>query len=307
MALSCDVLVIGGGSAGSVLARRLSDDPAVRVILVEAGPAAESLMVRMPAGFAYAISSRRFDWLYESEPEPGLGGRSVPCPRGKVLGGSSAINAMAFVRGAPEDYDEWARFAGPGWGYRACLPFFRRLETYSGGASEWRGGDGPLFVQRPAWSSPLNEVFLAAAAEAGYPLNPDPNGARLEGFGPMDQTIRGGERESAARAFLKPVLPRRNLTLLTGTRALSLRLDGRRVTGAEVAGPQHSGTIAAGETICCAGAIDSPRLLRSPASARPICCGGPACRSATTCPGSAPTCRTMSTSRCARPATSPAR
>ena len=166
MALGCDVLVIGGGSAGSVLARRLSDDPAVRVILVEAGPAAESLMVRMPAGFAYAISSRRFDWLYESEPEPGLGGRTVPCPRGKVLGGSSSINGLGFIRGHPLDFERWAEDGASGWSYREVLPYFRRSESWDGGANDYRGGDGPVRVMTPGCREPLYAMFLEAGRAA---------------------------------------------------------------------------------------------------------------------------------------------
>lgn len=261
MTITCDYLVIGGGSAGCVLARRLSDDPAKKVVLVEAGPARETLMVRMPAGFAYAISSRRFDWNYESEPEPALGGRVVPCPRGRVLGGSSAINAMAFVRGTAQDYDGWAAQIGPEWSYRKCLPYFKRIETYSGGASPYRGGDGPLYVQRPRYSSPLNDLFLSASQEAGFPGNPDPNAASLEGFGPMDQTIAQGQRASAARAYLSPVVPRPNLRILADTGATRLIVAGMKVLGAHVTGPHFSGEIHAGETISCAGAINSPKLL----------------------------------------------
>ncbi|HVY98091.1 MAG TPA: choline dehydrogenase [Dongiaceae bacterium] len=258
-----DYVIVGAGTAGCVLANRLTEDGKATVALIEAGSSDAHPYITMPAAFTYAISSDRFDWGYSSAPEPHLDGRAIPCPRGRVLGGSSSVNAMAFVRGQHRDYDEWAAGGLVGWAWADCLPYFKRVETFSGGADALRGDDGPLHVTRPIYSTPLNARFLAACAEAGYRPGIDTNGASQEGFGPMDQTIHHGRRESAARAYLAPAKSRANLRIFTSVLADRVRLEGGRAAGVEVLRDgRRSAVTARREVILSAGAIGSPAILQ---------------------------------------------
>ena len=207
-----DYVIVGGGSAGSALANRLSADPSARVLVLEAGRPDYrwDVFIHMPAALTFPIGSRFYDWKYESEPEPCLNGRRVYHARGKVLGGSSSINGMIFQRGNPLDYERWA--ADPGmadWDYAHCLPYFKRMETCVAGADEYRGGQGPLVLERGPASSPLFRAFFEAVQQAGYPLTKDVNGFQQEGFAAFDRNIHRGRRLSAARAYLHPVMSRR--------------------------------------------------------------------------------------------------
>jgi choline dehydrogenase len=263
-----DVVIVGGGSAGCVLANRLSENPATNVLVLEAGRAdyAWDVYIHMPAALSFPIGSRFYDWRYRSEPEPYMHGRRIYHARGKVLGGSSSINGMIFQRGNPLDYERWA--ADPGmerWDYAHCLPYFKRMETCLAGADEWRGGDGPLKLERGAATNPLFKAFLDAVQQAGYPLTDDVNGFRQEGFGTFDRTIYRGRRLSAARAYLHPVKQRPNLEIRTRAFITRVNFDGRRATGVEVTERGFRGrheTIEAGEVILCGGAINSPQLLQ---------------------------------------------
>jgi choline dehydrogenase len=259
-----DHVIVGAGSAGCVLAARLTEDPDCRVLLLEAGPWDRSWRIRMPAAVGTLLASTRFNWSFQSEPEPHLGGRRLVHPRGRVVGGSSSINGMVYVRGHARDYDAWAQAGARGWGYTDILPYFRRAETRAGGGDAYRGGDGPLHVDRPDLAaSPLAEAFLAAGLEAGYPRTDDVNGRQQEGFGPIDRTTRGGERWSAARAYLHPAAGRPNLTIVTGALALGVRLEGGRAVGVDYATDGRTGHAAAERgVILAAGAFGSPHLLQ---------------------------------------------
>src|SRR4051795_2896853 len=261
-----DFIIIGGGSAGSILANRLSDDRANRVLVLEAGGSdyPGDGYIHMPAGLMFPIGSRFYDWKYESEPEPAMGGRRVYHARGKVLGGSSSINGMIFQRGNPMDYERWASDSGmETWDYAHCLPYFKKMETCLAGADEWRGGSGPLVLERGPATSPLFRAFFAACQEAGYPLTKDVNGVQQEGFAPFDRTIHNGRRLSAARAYLHPVMKRPNLTVRT--RALFGRVlcGGGRAVGVEYTRGRGAARRAyAGEVVLSGGAINTPQLLQ---------------------------------------------
>jgi choline dehydrogenase len=259
--VSYDYVIVGGGSAGCALAARLTEDASTRVLLLEAGRTDSlwDLYIHMPAALSFPSGNRFYDWRYASEPEPHLNGRRIAHARGKVLGGSSSINGMIFQRGNPLDYERWS--ADPGleaWDYRHCLPYFKRMETCLAGADEWRGGDGPLPLERGPADGPLFGAFFEAVQEAGYQLTDDVNGFRQEGFAKFDRNIRKGRRVSAARAYLHPVLSRRNLELRTRTFVERVIFDGVRAVGVQVGGE----TIRAGEVILCGGAINSPQLLQ---------------------------------------------
>ncbi len=258
-------MIVGGGTAGCVLAARLSETPDARVLLIEAGAEVRDPAVDSPQAWP-SLQGGPYDWGYQSTPQAGLGGRVVAQPRGKGLGGSTLINAMGFQRGPREAYDRWADQTGdPGWGYESLLPYFRTLETASSGGDAWRGGEGPLHVLEVAGAPDRNAFALAvarAAVEAGHAENPDFNGARADGLCWAQVCIRDGRRDSAATAYLDPVRARPNLGVVTGALALRLEIRGGRCHGVVVSVDGQVRTVAAGiETILSAGAIDSPRLL----------------------------------------------
>jgi choline dehydrogenase len=265
MSASYDYIIVGAGSAGCVLANRLSADPGVRVLLLEAGGGDGSIFIQMPTALSIPMNMPRFNWGYESEAEPHLDRRRLDCPRGKVLGGSSSINGMAYVRGHARDYDQWAAEGGlEGWAYRDCLPYFRRAEDWIDGADAYRGGDGPLGVGAGnRMKNPLYRAFIEAGDQAGYGTTADYNGYRQEGFGAMHMTVRRGVRASCANAYLKPARGRANLTVATGATTRRALLDGRRATGVEFErGGRIEKAAARREVVLCAGAIGSPMLLQ---------------------------------------------
>ena len=265
MAESYDFVIVGGGSAGCALANRLSADPSNRVLVLEAGRRdwKADVVIHMPAALSMGIGNRFYDWMYESEPEPEMDGRRVYHARGKVLGGSSSINGMIFQRGNPMDYDRWAATPGcEAWDWAHCLPYFKRMETCIAGADDWRGGDGPLKLERGPATSPLFRAFLEAVEEAGHPLTVDVNGYRQEGFNAFDRNVYRGRRQSAARAYLHPVLHRKNLNLITKAHATRLIMDGTRVTGVEYQRRGQRHVAAAAEVVLCGGAINTPQLLQ---------------------------------------------
>jgi choline dehydrogenase len=265
-----DYIIVGGGSAGSALANRLSADPTTRVLVLEAGRPDYiwDPFIHMPAALTFPIGSRFYDWKYESEPEPFLRGRRIYHARGKVLGGSSSINGMIFQRGNPLDYERWA--ADPGmetWDYAHCLPYFKRMENClaaPGAPSEkFRGEDGPLILERGPATSPLFQAFFSAVAQAGYHLTDDVNGYRQEGFAAFDRNIHNGRRLSAARAYLHPVMDRPNLQVETRTQVSRVLFHGTRAYGVEFTVDGGASRVAqAGEVIVCAGAFGSPQLLQ---------------------------------------------
>lgn len=263
---SYDYVIVGGGSAGSVLANRLSADPSVRVLVLEAGRSDWRLdpFIHMPAALPFPIGSRLYDWRYESEPEPHMGGRRIYHARGKVLGGSSSINGMIFQRGNPLDYERWRDEAGlDGWDYAHCLPYFKRMETCLAGADQWRGGSGPLLLERGPAVNPLFGAFFEAVQQAGHRLTNDVNGYRQEGFGPFDRNISRGRRFSAARAYLHPVRRRHNLTVHTLSTVTRVRMQGDRAVGVDyLRGGRLPRTVRAGEVILCGGAFNTPQLLQ---------------------------------------------
>ncbi len=261
-----DFVIVGGGSAGSALGNRLSVDPSTTVLVLEAGRNDSRLdpFIHMPAALPYPIGNPLYDWRYESEPEPHMGGRRVFHARGKVLGGSSSINGMIFQRGNPLDFERWA--ADPGmqdWDYAHCLPYFKRMETCLAGADQWRGGSGPLILERGPATNPLFGAFLEAVQEAGHPLTDDVNGYRQEGFAKFDRNVHRGRRLSAAGAYLHPVMKRPNLRVETLAHVTGLRVDGTRVVGVDyLRGGRLRRSATAGQVILCGGAINSPQLLQ---------------------------------------------
>jgi choline dehydrogenase len=260
-----DFVIVGGGSAGSALASRLSADPANRVAVLEAGRPDYrwDVFIHMPAALTFPIGNRHYDWQYESEPEPFLGDRRIYHARGKVLGGSSSINGMIFQRGNPLDYERWA--ADPGmaaWDYAHCLPYFKKMENCLAGGDDYRGTDGPLVLERGPAANPLFGAFFAAVTQAGYSLTSDVNGYRQEGFAPFDRNVHHGRRLSAARAYLHPVMRRRNLTVACRAFVTKIIFRGQRAAGVEFFRNGTLQRIRAKEIILCGGAINSPQLLQ---------------------------------------------
>jgi len=263
---SYDFVIVGGGSAGCALANRLSADPGTSVLVLEAGHSDYRLdpLIHMPAALPFPIGNRLYDWKYETDPEPHMNGRRVFHARGKVLGGSSSINGMIFQRGNPLDYERWAGEPGmKEWDYLHCLPYFKRMESCLAGADEWRGGEGPLVLERGPAENPLFGAFFQAVQEAGYPLTDDVNGYRQEGFARFDRNVHRGRRLSAARAYLHPVRHRKNLHVETMAFVSGVRFRGQRAVGVDY---QRAGrrrhSVEAGEVVLCGGAINTPQLLQ---------------------------------------------
>jgi choline dehydrogenase len=261
-----DIVIVGGGSAGSALANRLSADPGTSVLVLEAGRPdfIWDPFIHMPAALPFPIGSRLYDWRYETDPEPYMNNRRIFHARGKVLGGSSSINGMIFQRGNPMDYERWGADKGmEDWDFAHCLPYFKRMETCLAGADQWRGGSGPLVLERGPATNPLFGAFFEAAQQAGYPLTDDVNGYRQEGFARFDRNIHKGRRLSAARAYLHPVMNRKNLDVETLAHATKVVFEGKRAVGVEyVRAGRLKRSVRAGEVILCGGAINTPQLLQ---------------------------------------------
>ncbi len=267
MSTTYDYVIVGGGSAGCAVAARLSADGDRTVLVLEAGRSDYpwDLFIQMPAALTFPSGNRFYDWQYESEPEPFMNGRRIAHARGKVLGGSSSINGMIFQRGNPLDYQRWGADAGmENWDWAHCLPYFRRMENClaTGSDDTLRGHSGPLKLERGPARNPLFGAFFEAATEAGYPLTDDVNGFRQEGFAPFDRNVHHGQRHSASRAYLRPVMSRANLTVLTRALVTGLVMSGTRATGVSYRRNGRMHTVAAGEVILAGGAMNSPQLLQ---------------------------------------------
>ena len=261
----CDYLIVGAGSAGCVLAARLSENPDVNVVLLEAGGSDRSLIVQMPAALSMPMNTKRFNWGFATSPEPGLDDRVIDCPRGLGLGGSSSINGMVYVRGHAEDIDSWEASGAIGWNYQSCLPYYQRAERWVRGEDPYRGGDGPVAVcaGNDMRLNPLYRAFIDAGVQAGYPETADYNGYQQEGFGPMHMTVDRGRRASTHHAYIKPVRARKNLRVITGTLVSRLLLDGDRAIGVEYEKDGNVFTLyARAEVILSAGSIGSPTILQ---------------------------------------------
>ena len=258
-----EYIIVGAGSAGCVLANRLTEDGKHRVLLIEAGPKNNALSLKIPAAVLKNLKSTKDNWAYQGEPEPELGGRVITHDRGKTLGGSSSINGLCFIRGHALDFEGWRQSGCEGWGYADVLPYFKRLENYSGGESEYRGGDGPLVVHRPKPQNPLYKAFIEAGRDAGYQTTDDICGYRQEGFGVFDMSTENGERNSTAKAYLDPARRRQNLTVMTDKQVQKIFFNGNEATG--ISYKTVNGDIikvdALKEVILSAGAVGSPQLL----------------------------------------------
>jgi len=259
--LQADFVIVGSGSAGSAMAYRLSEDGKHSVIVIEYGGSDFGPLIQMPAALSYPMNMRRYDWGFQTEPEPHIGGRVLATPRGKVVGGSSSINGMVYVRGHARDFDHWAEQGATGWSYANVLPYFKRMENSKGGEDGWRGTSGPLHVQRGPRKNPLYTAFVEAGRQAGFETTDDYNGSKQEGFGPMEQTIHHGRRWSAANAYLKPALKRPNVRLVNGF-ARRVVIENGRATGVEIENRSGIQVVRANrEVIVAASSINSPKLL----------------------------------------------
>jgi choline dehydrogenase len=258
-----DYLIVGAGSAGCVLADRLSADGRHRVLVIEYGGSDGSIYIQMPSALSIPMNMPKYNWFYHTEPEPHLDGRRMHTPRGKVLGGSSSINGLVYIRGNPMDFERWVSEGAHGWSYRDVLPYFKRAESREEGGNQYRGNTGKLKTSYGRMTNPLHAAWLAASAQAGYPQTSDVNGFQQEGFGRMDMTVGEGRRWSAARAYLKPAMARPNVKVLTHALATRVLFDGRRATGVEYSrgGVTHR-VSAAQEVILSGGPINSPQLLK---------------------------------------------
>ncbi|TMP58940.1 choline dehydrogenase [Pseudoalteromonas sp. S1610] len=262
--MNFDYIIVGAGSAGCVLANRLSEDSSNKVLLLETGGSDKSIFIKMPTALSIPMNTDKFAWQFHTQPEPHLDNREMHCPRGKVLGGSSSINGMVYVRGHAKDFDEWQQHGANGWDYQACLPYFKKAESFYLGENAHRGSKGPLGVNNGNnMENPLYTAFIEAGAEAGYSTTNDYNSAQQEGFGPMHMTVKNGVRSSASREYLDPIKHRSNLTIVTGALAQRVILDGKKATGVEY---KLNGAVktaqASKEVILSAGSIGSPHLLQ---------------------------------------------
>jgi len=258
-----DYVIVGAGSAGCVLADRLTEDGRNSVLVLEYGGSDRSIFVQMPSALSIPMGMKKYNWFYYTEPEPGLGGRRIHTPRGKVLGGSSSINGLVYVRGNAQDYDRWEAEGATGWNYAAVLPYFRRAETRAEGGDAYRGDSGKLQTCYGTLENPLHAVWLAAGKQAGYPASADINGCQQEGFGKFDMTVGGGRRSSTANAYLRPAMKRANLTVRTHALATQILIESGRAVGLRYrrGGALHT-VRARREVLVCGGPVNSPQLLK---------------------------------------------
>ncbi len=258
-----DFVIIGSGSAGSAMANRLSEDGNHSVLVLEYGGTDIGPLIQMPAALSYPMNMSHYDWGYVSQPEPHLGGRQLACPRGKVIGGSSSINGMVYVRGHASDYEAWEGMGAKGWGYRHVLPYFKRMEHSHGGQDGWRGDDGPMHITRGVRRNPLFHAFVDAGKQAGYEVTEDYNGEKQEGFGAMEMTVWKGRRWSTANAYLRPALKRDNVSMKRGALVRRILFEGSRAIGVEYEQGGSVRKVRAGrEVVLAAGSINSPKILQ---------------------------------------------